>query len=171
MKCNKQPHWAKEEIKNIWNVHLDVYLWENVKLAAQMHSKSFSWIVRYCVFQVTLKKNIRWTNKMNILHKSIKKNASKITHRHQLCLYGCDEILLRNAAIQLKISVSQLIRISLCMFLDRLLKKKVSKENLFWYGIKIIYEIKDFRSVKNKILAMHFRSFKAYSDYQYWGFL
>jgi len=177
MKCNKQPHGlrraslrVKEEIKNIWDVHLDVHIWENVKYAAEIHSRSFSWIVRYCVFQLVLKKNIRWTSKMSILHENIKKNMPKKTHRHQLCLYGNDEILLRNTAMQLRISVSQLIRIALCMFLDRVLKKKVSKENLFWYGIKIIYEIKDFRSLKNKILAMDFRSFKSFSVNQYWGF-
>ncbi|MDH5717053.1 MAG: hypothetical protein OEZ22_05390 [Spirochaetia bacterium] len=170
MKCNKQPHWAKEEIKNVWDVHLNVHVWENIIIAAEIHSRSFSWIVRYCVFQLLLKKNIRWTNNLKIIHENIKKNISEKTHRHQLCLYGQDELLLRNTAIQLRISVSQLIRISIAMFLDRLLKKKVSKENFFWYGIKIIFEINDFRSMKNNILAMDFRSFKLFSVNQYWGF-
>ncbi|MDH5716571.1 MAG: hypothetical protein OEZ22_02910 [Spirochaetia bacterium] len=168
MKCNKQPQWAKEEIKNVWDVHLDVHIWENIKTAAEIHSRSFSWIVRYCVFQLVLKKNLRWTNKLKILNENIKKNIPGKTHRHQLCLYGDDELLLRTAAIQLKISVSQLLRLSIAMFLDRLLKKKVSKENLFWYGIKIVLEINDFRSLKKKIPAMDFRSFKLFSIHQYW---
>ena len=171
MKCNKQAHWAKEDIKNVWHVHLDVRIWDNIKLAAQMHSRSYSWIVRYCVFQLVLKKNIRWTNKLMAIHENIKKNPPEKTHRHQLCLYGEDELILRFAAIQLKTSVSQLIRISILMFLNRLLKKKVSKENLFWYGIKIILKVKDFRSLKNDTIAMHFHSFRSYSVYQYWGFI
>ncbi|MDH5719125.1 MAG: hypothetical protein OEZ13_00750 [Spirochaetia bacterium] len=170
MQCKKQPAWAKEEIKNVWNVHLDVHIWENITLAAQMHSKSYSWIVRYCVFQLAIMKNIRWSNKLKIIHEKIKRDAPVKTHRHQLCLYGADELLLRYTAIKLKISVSQLIRISLVMFLDRLLKRKVSKNNLFWHGIKLFLGIKDFRSVKNNILAMHFHSYKSYSINQYWGF-
>ncbi|MDH5721481.1 MAG: hypothetical protein OEZ13_12820 [Spirochaetia bacterium] len=170
MKCSKQPKWAKEEIQNIWNVHLNVHIWENVTLAAQMHSKSYSWIVRYCVFQLALKKDIRWSNRLKMIHENIKENPPEKSHRHQLCLYGNDEILLRNSAIVLGITVSQLIRISIAMFLDRLLKKKVSKEDLFWYGIKIVLKIKNFRSLKNKVLAMDFRSFEPYSLNQYWGF-
>jgi len=170
MKCNKQPQWGKEEIRNVWDVHLDVQIWDNIKYAAEIHSRSFSWIVRYCVFQLALKKSIRWSNKLKTIHENIKKNPPEKTHRHQLCLYGEDELLLRYAAIQLRISVSQLIRICIAMFLDRLVKKKVSKENLFWYGIKIIHASKDFRSIKNKILAMHFHSLKPFSVNQYWGF-
>ena len=46
----------------------------------------------------------------------------------------------------------------------------ISKENLFWQGIKIVFEIKDFRSIKNNTLAMNFRSFKPFSEKQYRGF-
>ncbi|MDH5718181.1 MAG: hypothetical protein OEZ22_11170 [Spirochaetia bacterium] len=170
MKCRKQPLWAKTEIKNVWEVRMDLSTWKNIQSTAKIHSKSYSWIVRYCVFQLSNKKNLRWTKKLSNTHKDIKLNKNNKIHRHQLCLYGDDEMLLRNSAMILSTSVSQLIRISIAMFLDRLLKEKTSKENLFWYGIKLFSKIAIFRSVKNNTIAMDFHSHKVFLPKEYWGF-
>ncbi|MDH5718526.1 MAG: hypothetical protein OEZ22_12945 [Spirochaetia bacterium] len=170
MKCRKQPLWVKIEIKNIWEVHIDLSVWENIKIAAKIHNKSYSWIVRYCVFQLANKKNLRWTKKMQNINKDLKLISVNEKHRHQLCLYGDDEIFLRTAALILGISISQLIRISIAMFLKRFLTKKVSKENLFWYGIKIFARINKFRSLKENYIAMDFQSYKIFLPSDYWGF-
>ena len=170
MKCRKQPLWAKTEIKNVWEVRMDLSTWKNIQSTAKIHSKSYSWIVRYCVFQLAHRKNLRWKARMENLHNKIKKNTAKNIHRHQLCLYGDDEILLRNSAILLGITVSQLIRISIAMFLDRVLKSKVSKKNFFYRGIKVFSEIKSFRSIKNNLITMYFHSLKPFKPEDYWGF-
>ncbi|MDH5716973.1 MAG: hypothetical protein OEZ22_04990 [Spirochaetia bacterium] len=170
MKCKKQPLWAKTEIKNIWEVLLDEAIWKNVKLAAKIHNRSYSWIVRYCIFQLANKKNPRWTKNMLGIREKLRARKPKIKHRHQLCLYGVDELLIRNSAIFLGVTVSQLIRISIFMFLNRLLKKKVSQENLFWYGIKLFSNINKFRSLKNNSIAMDFHNYKIFLPSEYWGF-
>ena len=170
MKCNKQPLWAKTEIKNVWAVNLDVSVWEKIQIAAKIHSRSYSWIVRYCVFQLAHRKNLRWTSRMKDIHRNIKQHKSVDIHRHQLCLYGEDELLLRSSAVLLGITVSQLIRISLEMFLDRILKGKVSRKIFFFRGIKLISSIKEFRSMKNNFIAMYFHSYKPFSQEEYWGF-
>jgi len=170
MKCKKQLHWAKIEIKNVWEVHLDSSIWEKIVLAAEIHSKTYSWIVRYCVFQLTNQKKIIWTKRIMKIHDNYKNSEFKNKHRHMLCLYGDDEVLLRNSALILGISVSQLIRISIALYLSRLLKKQVSKEDLFWYGIKLFSSISNFRSLKNNFIAMDFHSHKPFSPNEYWGF-
>ncbi|MDH5721392.1 MAG: hypothetical protein OEZ13_12365 [Spirochaetia bacterium] len=81
MKCKKQPPRAKLEIKNVWEVHLDMSIWKKIKIAAQIHSKTYSWIVRYCVFQLTNKKNLFWNNEMLEFNNSISKGKD---NKHRL---------------------------------------------------------------------------------------
>ncbi|MDH5718323.1 MAG: hypothetical protein OEZ22_11905 [Spirochaetia bacterium] len=170
MKCRKQPLWAKTEIKNVWEVHLDTFIWKKIKLAAKINRKTYSWIVRYCAFQLAKKKNLRWTTNIIKISKRLREQNNIIKHRHMLCLYGDDEFLLRNSALILRVSVSQLVRISIAMFIERLLKEKVSKDNLFWYGIKLYATIKRFRSIKNNNVAMDFHSHIKFLVEEYWGF-
>ncbi|MDH5717592.1 MAG: hypothetical protein OEZ22_08120 [Spirochaetia bacterium] len=170
MRCKKSPPWIKAKIKNIWEVHIDLSTWKNIKLAANMHNKSYSWIVRYCVFRLTNKKNLIMTNTIKKKNELLKRLKNNKKHRHLLCLYGDDELLLRNSALLLGISVSQLIRISITMFLGKILNKKVSKEDLFWYGIKIFAKIKIFRSDKRNSIVMEFHNYKKFLIENYWGF-
>lgn len=62
-------------------------------------------------------------------------------HRHVVCLYGDDARFLALAAMTLRMSVSELIRIALWLYLPRLAlgihnRKYVSDAALFWRGIK-----------------------------------
>ncbi|MDH5717133.1 MAG: hypothetical protein OEZ22_05800 [Spirochaetia bacterium] len=170
MKCRKQPHWVKTEIKNIWEVHLDKSIWKKVKLAAKIHNKTYSWIVRYCVFKLANKKSLQWTNELLNINYKLKMNEIQTKHRHMLCLYGDDEILLRNSALILGISISKLIRISIILYLEKFFQNKVNKKELFWYGIKLFSKIKKFRSLKNNLIAMDFHSHKKFLIEEYWGF-
>jgi len=79
-------------------------------------------------------------------------------------------MLLRNSTLILGISVSQLIRISIAIYLNGLLEKKVSKEDLFWKGIKLYSRIVNFRSLKDNLIAMDFHSHKKFLITEYWGF-
>ncbi|MDH5716456.1 MAG: hypothetical protein OEZ22_02325 [Spirochaetia bacterium] len=170
MRCKKQPLGAKIEIKNVWEVRMDLLLWDKVIRTAKLRKKTYSWIVRYCVFELARKKSLRWTEKLQQIDKEIKSKKSENQHRHMLCLYGDDEFLLRNSALILGITVSQLIRIALELFLNRVLNGKTSDKNLFWRGIKLFAQIKIFRSLKKNNIAMVFHSYIIVEKKQYWGF-
>jgi len=68
MRCRKQLFWAKTEIKNVWEVRMDLFLWNKIVCAAEYRKKTYSWIVRYCVFELAQKKNLRWTKKLSKLY-------------------------------------------------------------------------------------------------------
>ncbi|MDH5721299.1 MAG: hypothetical protein OEZ13_11900 [Spirochaetia bacterium] len=170
MKCKKQPLGAKTEIKNVWEVRMDLSLWNKIVCASKVRKKTYSWIVRYCVFELAKVKKLRWTKSMLNIHENIKSSKKDAQHRHMLCLYGADEMLLRNSALILGVTVTQLVRISLLMFIDRLVKGKTSDKRLFWFGIKLFSEICVLRSMKDNMLAMVFHSHRKFSREEYWGF-
>jgi len=170
MRCKTQPLRAKTEIKNIWEVRIDLLTWDKIIRAARFRKKTYSWIVRYCVFELARKKDLRWTKRLKDSHIRIKNTVKSNQHRHMLCLYGADEIFLRNSALMLGITVTQLIRIALDVFLNRVLEGKTSKENLFKNGIKLFSKINAFRSMKKKNLAMVFHNYYTFMPENYWGF-
>ncbi|MDH5718687.1 MAG: hypothetical protein OEZ22_13765 [Spirochaetia bacterium] len=172
MKCRKQPLWAKAEIKSVWEVRIDSFVWNKIICAAKARKKTYSWIVRYCVFELTRVKKLRWTRNMLHIHEKLKclTVKDKKQHRHMLCLYGDDEIFLRNSALMLGITVSKLIRLSIAMLIDRVLDGKTSEKNLFRRGIKFFAKINIFRSAKDSLTAMVFHSYKKFLEEEYWGF-
>ncbi|MDH5717455.1 MAG: hypothetical protein OEZ22_07425 [Spirochaetia bacterium] len=170
MKCRKQPLWAKAKINNVWEVRIDLLTWEKIIYTAKKRKKTYSWIVRYCVFSLLKVKNLRWTKRMQNLNQELKYNLKEKKHRHMLCLYGQDEILLRNSALILGVSVSKMIRLAIAVYIDRVLNGMTSNSNLFWQGIKIYSKIKYFRSMRENYIAMVFHNYKKFLIEEYWGF-
>ena len=124
MICRKQLQFLEERgtpIANLWEVRLSPELWNRVKKIAKYENVSYSWIVRYCVFRLARRKCIRMFPAMENLSRKIRKTQpqSDKCHRHMLCLYGTDEQLLQLRAMQLRISVSLLIRLGLEWFLPK----------------------------------------------------
>ncbi|HRP69571.1 MAG TPA: hypothetical protein PLY93_08570 [Turneriella sp.] len=133
------------KIMNILEVHLPPIQWERIVSLAVTRKKTFSTITRYCVLRLARKKNLCW-NPVLITAHSKAKGGVQITdkvHRHVVCLYGEDEMLIRLAAMHLRITMSAFIRLSLELFLGHLAMEKqgynfVTDEQLKWQAIRFI---------------------------------
>lgn len=124
MKCRKQPPYFKYlpleiEITNIWDVVLDDEIWYRIQALARSMGKSYSAITRYCVFRIV--RHARIPKLQAVENHSMRvKDAHRAAdgqHRHQLCLYGEDEKLLRHSAMQLDVRVSHLVRMCLYWYI------------------------------------------------------
>ncbi|AFM11927.1 hypothetical protein [Turneriella parva] len=146
MKCSKQPAFLTNKpakISNLWEVHLSQKLWQSLASLAKLRRCSYSTITRYCVFRLAEQQNLRclalYTNVLNQIRDDMRQTPTK--HRHVVCLYGEDEVLIRMAAMRLGITVSAFIRLALWLYLPRIAMEKhslrsVSDYALFWRGIK-----------------------------------
>lgn len=146
MKCLKQPAFLANKpakINNLWEVHLSCKLWQSLAGLAKLRKCSYSTITRYCVFRLVEQQNLRvsplYTSVLNQIREEMCETPTK--HRHMVCLYGDDEVLIRIAAMRLGITVSALIRLALWLYLPRIAMEKhsdksVSDDTLFWRGIK-----------------------------------
>ena len=146
MKCLKQPAFLANKpakISNLWEVQLSRKLWQSLAGMAKLRRTSYSTITRYCVFRLVEQQNLRtlplYTSVLNQIREEMRETPTK--HRHMVCLYGDDEVLIRIAAMRLGITVSALIRLALWLYLPRIAMEKhspksVGDDTLFWRGIK-----------------------------------
>lgn len=150
MQCQRQPAFLKgkpTQITEIWEVRLPEKLWRILQRHAVTRKKTLSTITRFCALPLADRGGLRWFSWMLELQKLDREEyAASPHHRHMVCLYGEDALLLRLAALRLRISVSAFIRLALRMYLQRLAmenhsKKAVSNELLYWLGIKRWYKI------------------------------
>lgn len=143
MRCIKQKKYCRLPIDNVWEVHLDQGVWSRIVDVAAYYRCSFSWITRYCVFCLVREENIIEGEALKIHSENIKTIYKKRTncHRHLMCLYGDDEMLLRITAMRLNITVSHLIRIAIHCLLPKIEHKKVAWDEIFFYGLKICRHI------------------------------
>lgn len=139
MKCRKQLKYHKIPISNLWEVRLDGDIWQRVKRVANARGCTYSWIVRYCVFRLARKTHIVMRPAMENLSREIKRHYryTQKLHRHMLCLYGEDEMLIRLAAMKLSVTLSHFIRLSLYWFLSKVECYKVTWSEIFYHGTKI----------------------------------
>ncbi|HRP68953.1 MAG TPA: hypothetical protein PLY93_05420 [Turneriella sp.] len=148
VKCRKQPQFLEKrpvKIANLIEVHLSVKQWARIVEIAAHRGKTFSLITRYCVLRLARKENLRWTPIAMRAHTKMKKEKQLVNefHRHVVCLYGEDEMLIRLAALRLKITMSAFIRLSLQLFLNRLAMENhsyrfITDETLKWQAIRFI---------------------------------
>ncbi len=146
MKCLKQPAFLANKpakISNLWEVQLSRKLWQSLRGRAKLRRSSYSTITRYCVFRLVEQQNLRtlplYTSVLNQIREEMRETPTK--HRHMVCLYGDDEVLIRIAAMRLGTTVSALIRLALWLYLPRIAMEKhsgkaISDHTLFWRGIK-----------------------------------
>lgn len=115
-------------------------VWSRVKIAAECSNKTFSWVVRWCVFTALRDdKKSTFSESVTEFHHRRNFGASKpgSHHRFQLCLYGEDQTFLKISAIELDVSLTSLILASIEQYLQQLIEEKVSDLDLRDYGIKI----------------------------------
>ncbi len=146
MQCRSQPTFLSnkpDKIADVWEVRLPLQIWQQIQGLARRHQVTFSRITRFCLFQLVERSSLR--------HRAIFRNLAardkadygqaEKHHRHLVCLYGEDVKMIRLAAMELKVTVSRLIRMALRLYLRHLVMEKqncsrVSDEALFWLAIK-----------------------------------
>ena len=179
MRCQAQPNFLKHrpiQITDIWEVHLPLSTWRSIRQLAKKRNRSFSTVTRYCIFRLAEKASLRWFGKLQKAQKEIRENlaCSEILHRHMVCLYGEDVMLLRIAALKLRITVSAFIRLSLQLFLPRLATdfhncQKVSDKELFWCGIKRWQTVPISALNIQKVPHIRIFAFGGFFPWQWWG--
>lgn len=146
MKCRKQPKFLANrpvEISDIWEVRLSTHTWHKVRRIAAARRSTLTAVTRYCLFRLIEAGNLKMRRHFNVCLERSKTEArsSGALHRHMMCFYGDDLVLVKLAALRLKVTVSALVRIALCLYLPRLAAEIHSKryvdEDLFRnYSIK-----------------------------------
>ena len=163
MRCYKQPPFPiPEPISNIWETIVDLNTWEQISLARKITRSTFSWVVRYCVFNL-----LHNPRKLETLAGEIPsmRCARANGHRLKLCLYGEDENTLRLIAYKMQISVSSLIRLAIQLHIHRLLRpRKTYRRLLIARGLKMIRFSKNHFEWKNGLLRSLAVDFHSYSN-------
>jgi hypothetical protein len=119
-----------------------IALWQRVCAIAGLRETTFSAITRFCAFALAESNHLRWRKTLSKLKEVDKREyAEGKYHRHIARLYGEDARLLQLAAVELGISVSALIRITLRLYLRRLAaeihsRRYITDACMFWRGIK-----------------------------------
>lgn len=179
MKCRRQPPFLKGKptpIEDIWEVHLIAAIWKKLTQIAKQRKVSYSTVARYCVFRLVEQKNLKMTEVLQEMHtqNKVRQAQEKAAHRHLMCLYGEDVVLLRLAAIRLRISVSALIRLALVLYLPYLAMENrsngiVNPEELFFLGIKRWLRIEQTELHLQGLPVIHQFTFSMFLPWQWWS--
>lgn len=146
MKCLRQPAFLSNKptpISDVWEVHLSPRIWQYLRQLSHRRRCTYSTITRFCIFQLAEFEQLRRRPLFIQANSEIRRDSAHAAefHRHMVCLYGEDVLLLRLAAIQLNMTVSAFIRLALWLYLPRLAMEnlshsKVTSEQLFNLGTK-----------------------------------
>lgn len=147
MKCKKQPAFLDGRptpIQDVWEVHLKPQVWLRIQTAAKTHHKTYSTVTRFCVLELAERSHLRnrgSIQKILNIEGSREDSVAEVNHRHLVCFYGEDMLLVRMAALRLGVTVSAFIRLALHIYLryfatDFHSCRRVTAEMLFWKGIK-----------------------------------
>ncbi len=183
---------SSEYIENVLEIRLCLDTWEKIKRISKVRKTSYSWVVRYATFRLIKRKNVSsfilgkqefsqldgfWFNGPHLkLNQRVllRRPYSRLKHRHKLCLYGADELLIRLTAARLGCSMTHLIRFALEKYVDKLMdhlfqtspKRFLSASHLaFWYwlGIKIQRDV-EFPTKSISLRLIHFSKYEKH-DY------
>ena len=150
MKCNRYVPGTQIIVDAIWEVRLENGLWSEIVRASQVAGKTYSWVVRWCIFTALEPKNLEQLNAtITEFHnsKSIGASSKETHHRLQLCLYGEDQYLFKACALKFRVSVTSLIRAAIRMYLDQILSGSISHGEFISEGLKHIKSaITEFRN-------------------------
>ena len=146
MRCRTRNPFLRNkpvQVADLWEVLITKNLWSTITAVAKARKCSMSTITRYCAFRLAEKETLAWKKTVKNAHLKARSEQSANPHRHRhiVCLYGEDVILLRLAALRLRLTVSAFLRLALQLYLPRLhapasISKMVSAMELFWRGIK-----------------------------------
>jgi len=146
MKCTRQPKFLANkpvQISDTWEVRLSPRIWNNIRQLAVSRQSTLTAVTRYCLFSMIEVPNLRMRRPLRqCLQQTINEARSSNTlHRHIICFYGEDLVLVKLTAMRLGVTVSALVRIALCLFLPRLAaeiqnRHYVSEEHYYTHSIK-----------------------------------
>ena len=178
---NRPFYKVRVEIPNILEIRLKQDSWERVVRLAGLKKKSYSWVVRYCVFRFIKRQNMKQYLECTTSAKKQEKYAimqrralehisEEDLHRHKLCLYGDDELWIRITAGILHCTMSHLVRLALEWNLDELECMAHGKSTLYhrlafyWLGIKL-YSGVELPITVSRTRRIHLIRF---TDAEYW---
>ena len=179
MKCCRQPPFLTGKptpIEDVWEVHLISAVWKKLTQIAKQRKVSYSTVARYCIFSFVEQKELKMKKAWLGLHAQNRASLAKenAIHRHLVCLYGEDVVMLRLAAIRLQISVSALIRLALVLYLPSLAMENhstqfVNSEELFYLGIKRWLRIEQTELHLHALPVIHQFTFSMFLPWQWWS--
>ncbi len=179
MHCTTQHPFLRDkpvQVKDIWEVLISIQLWKKIRELAQKRNCTFTTITRYCAFRLAEKQKLRWNHFFRNAHDNALLEHRKIRHhhRHMVCLYGEDVLLLRMAALRLGLTVSAFLRLALHIYLPKLAakshgKKQISATELFWRGIKRWKQISLTALNHGPIPAIRQFTFSSFMPWEWWG--
>jgi len=171
------------DIDCILEIRLNHEMWEKIVRVAEMKKKSYSWIVRYCVFRLIKRADakayiLNWKSSkrrvnFEILEERVKKHCGDNLHRHKLCLYGDDEFLIRMTAGLMHYSMSHLVRLALEWNLDEIERISNAKPGRFhrlafyWLGIKLYEDVKGVNFPTRGTVDLQYRLIR-FNEADYW---
>ena len=157
-------------------MHLIAATWQKLTLIAKQRKVSYSTVARYCVFRLIEQKELKMNEAWLDLHAQNRASLAEenAIHRHLVCLYGEDVVMLRLAAIRLRISVSALIRLALVLYLPTLAmenhsSRTVNSEELFYLGIKRWLRIEQTELHMHGLPVIHQFTFSMFLPWHWWS--
>lgn len=154
MQCQKQPRFLSGKpitISRLLEIRLAPGHWNRIKLTMLLRRRTYSTITRYCALRLARKCSLHWTARLREAEARVQdtNSAALEMHRHLMCLYGEDEKIIRLAALELGLTISAFVRLSLELFLPTLAMEKhswryVTNAQLTAEGIRITEKIQIF---------------------------
>ncbi len=149
MKCTKQPAFLEGKptpIADVWEVRLPTAQWQKIRARSKERRTTYSTITRLCIFELAERSSLRMRGALEKLCAANRAECQGADlHRHIVCFYGEDVLLVRMAAMRLGITVSAFIRLALKLYLRHFAQdfhsrrsggERITSELLFWKGIK-----------------------------------
>ena len=186
MKNNSVYRLLKVQVDYVLEIRLSSGSWNQIKRVAIARGLTHSWVVRYAVFRMIKRQNFYgyitgegspdMEEKFKMLNDRVK--ASRVgaayKHRHKLCLYGEDELFIRLAAMQMRCTMTHLVRLALEYYLPRMVAKirmfgftpllRFSHTVTYWLGIKLYAGVK----FPTKVIGQVHINFRRFEKADYW---
>jgi hypothetical protein len=107
MKCKQQPTFLTNkpvEINDLWEVRLSPRIWKQIQYLAALRRSTLTAVTRYCLFRMIEPENLRMRRHLKHCLEQTKSETrvSKTLHRHMICFYGKDLVLVKLTAICLQ---------------------------------------------------------------------
>jgi len=152
MYMRAQPN--KLKVTEQLEIRIRIEHWQNIVQMAKKHRITFTWVTRLCLFRLldkwkNLDKEILLANleEKEAMQKS--KEKCERLHRHILCLYG-DEIRVRFLAAKLGLTITQLVRIAIILFIASLVDP-IERAELVKQGVKVVASVMEFHDNYTKV--------------------